>query len=75
MISIFYPYNRSLLSVLMTSWFHTKSEAKYQAHMRLVLEVLKREKFYVCKAKSNFAQKEIRYLGHILDKQSIRTNP
>jgi hypothetical protein len=43
--------------------------------VRLVLEVLKREKFYTCKSKSSFAQKKIRYLGHIVDKQGIRPNP
>jgi hypothetical protein len=45
-----------------------RTEAEHQAHVRLVLEALKREKFYVCKAKSSFAQKEIKYLGHIADK-------
>jgi hypothetical protein len=40
--------------------------------VHLVLEVLKRERFFVCKAKSSFAQSEIKYLGHIVDKQSIR---
>jgi hypothetical protein len=45
----------------------SKTEAEHQAHVRLVLEALKREKFYVCKAKSSFAQKEIKYLGHIVD--------
>jgi hypothetical protein len=40
--------------------------------VRLVLEVLKCEKFYVCKAKSSFAQKEIKYLGHIVNEQGIR---
>jgi hypothetical protein len=43
--------------------------------VRLVLEMLKREMFYVCKAKSSFAQKEIKYLGHIVDKQGIRPDP
>jgi hypothetical protein len=43
--------------------------------VRLVLQVLKREKFYVCKAKSGFAQKEIKYLGHIVNKQGIRPDP
>jgi hypothetical protein len=41
--------------------------------VRLVLEVLKRERFFVCKAKSSFAQSE--YLGHIVDKQGIRPDP
>jgi hypothetical protein len=43
--------------------------------VRLVLEMLKHEKFYVCKAKSSFAQKEIKYLGHIVDKQGVRPDP
>jgi hypothetical protein len=50
----------------------SKTEAEHQAHVRLVLEVLKCEKFYVCKAKSSFAQKEIKYLGHIVNEQGIR---
>jgi hypothetical protein len=39
--------------------------------VRLVLKVLKREKFYVCKAKSSFAHNEIKYLGHIVNEQGI----
>jgi hypothetical protein len=50
----------------------SETEAEHQAHVRLFLEVLKREKFYICKAKSSFAQKEIKYLGHILNKKGIR---
>jgi hypothetical protein len=53
----------------------SKTEAEHQAHVLLVLDVLKREKFYVCKAKSGFAQKEIKYLGHVVDKQGIRPDP
>jgi hypothetical protein len=53
----------------------SKSEAEHQAHLRLVLEVLKRERYFVCKAKSSFAQSEIKYLGHIVDKQGIRSDP
>jgi hypothetical protein len=53
----------------------SKSEAEHQAHVRLVLAVLKRERVFVCKAKSSFAQLEIKYLGHIVDKQGIRHDP
>jgi hypothetical protein len=53
----------------------SKTEAEHHAHVRLVLEVLKREKFYVCKAMSSFAQIEIKYLGHIVNKQGIRSDP
>jgi hypothetical protein len=53
----------------------SKTEAEHQAHVRLVLEGFKREKFFVCKAKSSFAQKEVKYLGHIVNKHGIRPDP
>ena len=43
--------------------------------MRLVLDVLRREQFYVTKAKSSFAQTAIQYLGHIVNVQGIRPDP
>jgi hypothetical protein len=33
------------------------------------------KKFFVCKAKSSFAQTHSKYLSHIVDKQGIRPNP
>jgi hypothetical protein len=75
MISIFHPYIRKFVVVYIDILIFSKTKAKHQAHVRLVLEALKREKFYMCKAKSSFAQKEIKYLGHIVDKQGIRPDP
>jgi hypothetical protein len=67
--SIMYPYIRKFVVVYIDDiLISSQSEAEHQTHVRLVLEVLKREKFYVCKAKSSFAQKEVKYLGHIVDK-------
>jgi hypothetical protein len=41
----------------------------------LFLKCLNEKKFFVGKAKSSFAQKEVKYLGHIVDKQGIRYEP
>jgi hypothetical protein len=69
MDSIFHPYIRNFVVVYTDDiMIFSRTEVEHKAHVRLVLEMLRHEKFYVCKAKSSFAQKEIKYLGHIVDK-------
>jgi hypothetical protein len=74
--SILHPYIRKFVIVYIDDiLIFSKTKVEHQAHVRLVLDVLKQEKFFVCKAKSSFAQIEIKCLGHIVDKQGIRLDP
>jgi hypothetical protein len=62
MYSIFHAYIRKFVVVYIDDiLIFSKNEAEHQAHVRLVLKVLRREKFFVMKAKSSFAQTEIKY--------------
>jgi hypothetical protein len=74
MNSIFHPYLQKCVvvyldDILIYSW----TEEKHKAHVCLVLDVLKRKKFYVCK--STFAAEEIKFLGHVVNSEGIRPDP
>jgi hypothetical protein len=74
MNSIFHPYLRKSVVVYLDGiLIYSRTGEEHKAHVRLVLDVSKtrRETFYVCKAKSTFAAKEIKFLGHIIKSEGI----
>ena len=76
MNSIFHPYLKKFVVVYIDDiLIFSKTEAEHQAHLRIVLDLLRKEKFYVCESKSMFAQTEVKYLGHIVDSRGIRPDP
>jgi hypothetical protein len=76
MNSIFHPYLQKFVVIYLDDiLIYSRTEKEHKAHVCLVLDVLKREKFYVCKAKSTFAAEEIKFLGHIVNSEGIRPDP
>jgi hypothetical protein len=54
---------------------YSKSAEEHKKHVRQVLELLRSNRFYVCKAKSSFASEETKFLGHTVSAKGIRPDP
>lgn len=54
--------------------YSTTMEAHVQ-HLRTILKVLRQHKLYAKLSKCTFAQAEIEYLGHIISKEGVATDP
>jgi hypothetical protein len=49
----------------------SKSAEEYKLHVTQVLELLRSNRFYVCKSKSSFAFEKTKFLGHIVSANGI----
>ena len=47
----------------------------YIRHLKTVIDILCKEKFYLSEHKMQLFQKELKILGHIVDNQGIRMDP
>jgi hypothetical protein len=76
MNSIFHPFLRRFVVVYLDDiLFYSKFAEEHKVHVRQVLELLRSNRFYVCKAKSSFASEETKFLGHIVSAKGNRPDP
>ncbi|KAJ0546937.1 putative nucleotidyltransferase, Ribonuclease H [Helianthus annuus] len=54
---------------------YSKSRADHEQHLRLTLELLKKEQIFVKFSKCEFWLKEVQFLGHIVNEQGIHVDP
>jgi hypothetical protein len=54
---------------------YSKDEEEHRRHLRLILELLRNEKLYAKLLKCEFWIKEVRFLGHVIDKEGIHVDP
>src|SRR6266540_419705 len=54
---------------------YSKTFKKHKEHVRLVFEALRAASLMIKPKKCKFAQKELRFLGHIISTEGIRTDP
>ena len=54
---------------------YSKSWAKHEHHLKLVLQRLREKKLYAKFSKCNFWLEEIAFLGHIIKKEGVMVDP
>nr|GEX21254.1 putative reverse transcriptase domain-containing protein [Tanacetum cinerariifolium] len=53
----------------------SKSKKEHEVHLRLVLELLKKEKLYAKFSKCEFWLQEVKFLGHVVNQNGIYVDP
>lgn len=54
---------------------YSKTFSEHMFHLRQVLEVLRKQRLYGKKDKCHFLQKEIGFLGFIINQQGVKADP
>ncbi|GJV35282.1 putative reverse transcriptase domain-containing protein [Tanacetum coccineum] len=54
---------------------YSKSKEEHEVHLRLVLELLKKEKLYAKFSKCEFWLQEVHFLGHVVNQNGIHMDP
>ena len=54
---------------------YSDNEKQHKEHLRIVLEVLRKNKLYAKFSKCDFWMKEVLFLGHIISKEGISVDP
>ncbi|GJV61358.1 putative reverse transcriptase domain-containing protein [Tanacetum coccineum] len=54
---------------------YSKSKEEHEVHLKLVLELLKKEKLFVKFSKREFWLQEVHFLGHVVNSNGIHMDP
>ncbi|KAL8132071.1 hypothetical protein AgCh_007823 [Apium graveolens] len=54
---------------------YSKTEEDHKEHLRISLEILRKEKLYAKFSKCEFWLKEVQFLGHVVNKEGIKVDP
>ncbi|KAF5799660.1 putative nucleotidyltransferase, Ribonuclease H [Helianthus annuus] len=54
---------------------YSKSQEEHEQHLRLILELLRKEQLYAKFSKCDFWLREVHFLGHVVNKDGIHVDP
>ncbi|GJV81437.1 putative reverse transcriptase domain-containing protein [Tanacetum coccineum] len=70
------PYLDKFVIVLIDDiLIHSKSKEDHEVHLKLVLELLKKERLYAKFSKCEFWLQEVHFLGHVVNHNGIHVDP
>jgi hypothetical protein len=54
---------------------YSKSPEEHVEHLRVVLELLRKHRFYAKLKKCDFCKRQVKFLGHIISDEGVRVDP
>ncbi|GKD48156.1 putative reverse transcriptase domain-containing protein [Tanacetum coccineum] len=54
---------------------YSKTKEEHDAHLRQILELLKKEEWYAKFSKCNFWLSKVQFLGYVIDSEGIHVDP
>ncbi|KAK1411557.1 hypothetical protein QVD17_38107 [Tagetes erecta] len=70
------PYLDKFLIVFIDDiLIYSQSEEEHKGHLKLILELLAKEKLYAKFSKCEFWLREVHFLGHVINEQGIQVDP
>ncbi|KAF5805274.1 putative nucleotidyltransferase, Ribonuclease H [Helianthus annuus] len=70
------PYLDKFVTVFIDDiLIYSKSQEEHEQHLRLILELLRKEQLYAKFSKCDFWLREVHFLGHVVNKDGIHVDP
>ncbi|GJT83217.1 putative reverse transcriptase domain-containing protein [Tanacetum coccineum] len=56
-------------------WVYSKDEEEHGKHLKIILELLKKERLYTMFSKCDFWLDSVQFLGHVIDRSGVHVDP
>ncbi|GJR45612.1 reverse transcriptase domain-containing protein [Tanacetum coccineum] len=67
--------DKSMIVFIDDILIYSKTKEEHDAHLRLILELLKKEELYAKFSKCDFWLSKVQFLGHVIDSEGIHVDP